>query len=173
MPEIPYGFCHCGCGEKTKLASRTAPVWGWVKGKPLRYIRFHHTRKPADRHRVDEKTGCWLWEGATNPDGYGMVWSSERSKAIGAHRAYYMRYIGPIPNDYQLDHLCRTPLCVNPDHLEPVTQAENVRRGATPKLSEKAAAFIRLSPASAPTLAQKYGVTESAIYQVRRGEIWR
>jgi hypothetical protein len=66
---------------------------------------------------------CWVWRGATSGDGYGNF------KGASAHRVAYECEIGPIPEDLELDHLCRVRNCVNPAHLEPVTRAENVRRG--------------------------------------------
>lgn len=71
--------------------------------------------------------GCWLWTGRLDGGGYGDFWHSGRYSK--AHRYSYEVLVGPIPDGMQLDHLCRTRHCVRPDHLEPVTQAENIRRG--------------------------------------------
>lgn len=77
---------------------------------------------------------CIIWQGAPNNMGYGKVSVQNDPTAPGreeaAHRWFYKRLRGPIPEGMVLDHLCRRPLCVNPDHLEPVTLAENTRRGA-------------------------------------------
>lgn len=51
-----------------------------------------------------------------------------------AHRLLYELLVEPVPDDLQMDHLCRTPTCVNPSHLEPVTPRENVRRGNQPSV---------------------------------------
>lgn len=76
---------------------------------------------------VDSDTGCWVWTGAvTGSMGYGSFYMNGRKEV--AHRAAYMLYVGPIPDGFDLDHLCRNPLCANPEHVEPVTQAENNRR---------------------------------------------
>jgi hypothetical protein len=75
-------------------------------------------------------TGHWIWLGSTNPGGYGTFNIGKRKG--GAHRLSWELRNGPIPKDLVIDHLCRTPRCVNPDHLEPVTQAENLRRGMSP-----------------------------------------
>lgn len=69
---------------------------------------------------------CWLWTAATYPGGYG----SFAGTPTRAHRWAYENVIGPIPDGLHLDHLCRIPPCVNPSHLEPVTNAENHRRAA-------------------------------------------
>lgn len=70
--------------------------------------------------------GCWTWTGPVAAHGYGRF--SSMGRVYIAHRYVYEQVVGPIPNGLQLDHLCRNPGCVNPDHLEPVTGAENLRR---------------------------------------------
>lgn len=77
-----------------------------------------------------EPTGfCWLWR-ASAPNGYGRFNYRQSGKLVQvrAHRMAYELLVGPIPPGLQLDHLCRVPLCVNPDHLEPVTGQENTQR---------------------------------------------
>lgn len=74
--------------------------------------------------------GCWLWGSTVNSAGYG-VFSIGRFGRIYAHRWSYEHHVAPIPEGLVIDHLCRTPLCVNPDHLEPVTQRVNVHRGVS------------------------------------------
>lgn len=69
---------------------------------------------------------CWVWTGTKTQKGYG-VFTHER-KNVFVHRYSYERFTGKIPEGLTIDHLCRNPLCVNPDHLEPVTLAENTRR---------------------------------------------
>lgn len=76
--------------------------------------------------RVDKTDGCWLWQGATS-HGYGVMWNGER--VIRAHRFAYVSMVGAVPDGLVLDHLCRDRRCVRPDHLEPVTLKENLRRG--------------------------------------------
>jgi hypothetical protein len=81
--------------------------------------------------RIDAKTDrsgeCWLWTSSLNRYGYAEMKINGRSRM--AHRVAYELLVGPIPDGLQLDHLCRVRYCVNPAHLEPVTSAENTRRG--------------------------------------------
>ena len=75
------------------------------------------------------ESGCWVWMGTTNPGGYGLVGYNGKTKL--SHRVAYELKFGPIPEGLDLDHLCRVRCCVNPDHLEPVSRSENLRRGET------------------------------------------
>jgi len=71
-------------------------------------------------------SGCWLWMGAYDRGGYGrfFLWGENCT----AHRVSYEMHKGAIPEGLQIDHLCRVHCCVNPDHLDVVTQQENLRR---------------------------------------------
>jgi hypothetical protein len=73
-----------------------------------------------------EPNGCWLWLGSTNNYGYARLGN------LYIHVEMYERKYGPVPIGFELDHLCRTPPCVNPDHVEPATHGENIRRGDHP-----------------------------------------
>lgn len=76
--------------------------------------------------KVDRSGDCWLWTGSLTRDGYGNL--TLRGKVRRAHRVSYEDAKGAIPEGLELDHVCRERRCVRPDHLEPVTHAENMRR---------------------------------------------
>lgn len=72
---------------------------------------------------------CWEWVGAISDTGYGSFHISKEQGRTGAHRYVWELLMGPIPDGLVVDHLCRNRSCVNPDHLEPILEAENIRRG--------------------------------------------
>ena len=74
-----------------------------------------------------EPTTCWLWTAAERGNGYGAYRLKGKSHLV--HRIAYLMFRGPIPSNLNLDHLCHNRRCFNPDHLEPVTQQENLSRG--------------------------------------------
>lgn len=78
------------------------------------------------RARPDHN-GCWRWQGRHDSHGYGSLRIA--GKEIRAHRFAYELVVGPFPEGLVTDHLCRVRDCVNPDHLEAVTNVENIRRG--------------------------------------------
>ncbi|WP_236241127.1 HNH endonuclease signature motif containing protein [Streptomyces sp. CC228A] len=86
----------------------------------------------ADRlfPRVELAGSCWVWTGASNRGGYGVISRGRRDGTTVVHRAVWELLVGPIPDGLELDHLCRVRSCCNPDHLEPVSRAVNVARGA-------------------------------------------
>ena len=161
-------LCVCGCGE------------------PAAYAALHCNTRPRarltqDNYTVEERgysTPCWMFKnprrGGHKPAGkYNTVRIG--GKEVYAHRAMYEQEVGPIPDGLVIDHLCRESRCIRPDHLEPVTDAENVRRGSRPKISLEIARIIRSQQGirSARALAREYRVTEFLIYQVWQGKIWR
>jgi hypothetical protein len=93
--------------------------------------RWQRTRDGArlSRH-IRFGNGCWQWTGHKNHGGYGTT-SLGAIRHTPAHRAVYLLAIGPVGAELVLDHLCRNRACVNPAHLEPVTNKINLMRGET------------------------------------------
>lgn len=94
----------------------------WYRMNPKQLDRF------LDKVMPEPYTGCWLWTGAVHHSGYAHV--TQGCVSLMAHRVSYEHFVGPIPRELQLDHLCRVRCCVNPAHLEAVTEIENKRRAA-------------------------------------------
>lgn len=173
-PTVPFGYCHCGCGKKAAVAKQNDAKRGYVKGQPTRYAYGH--KGPYKPDYLVDGNGCWIWQRArSKTTGYGYTAGRNR-RTEEAHRVYYERYKGPIPAGMQIDHLCRNRPCVNPDHLEAVTCAENLRRGYRTKLDPDKVREIRRrhnEGVSYLKLARRYGVGVSTIQGVCERTIWR
>ncbi len=129
--------------------------------------------KSAVLYVVEDGTGCWIWQRATNRFGYGRMWNGGR--LVGAHRHFYEQANGPIPPDKCLDHLCRRPACVNPAHLEVVTHEINIQRGLSAKLTSAQVAEIReLSGTgeSNTSIARRFAVNANQVWKIVSGRSW-
>jgi hypothetical protein len=78
---------------------------------------------------IDPATGCWNFTGRIESNGYGRIHAVAGEAPWLSHRLAYTLLVGDIPEGLTIDHLCRNRACCNPDHLEPVTVRENIRRG--------------------------------------------
>ncbi len=87
-------------------------------------VRFYNKKK------TDDQTGCWNWMGAIQSNGYGNFYFAGNN--ILAHRFSYEAHKGRIPGDLTINHKCKNTRCVNPDHLEIMTQYENSMLGDNP-----------------------------------------
>ena len=97
--------------------------------------------------KVDKSGDCWLWTRSVTNSGYGVHRCGEGGIAYTtmAHRvAWIVTRQAEVPEGMALDHLCRTPACVRPDHLEPVTPSTNVRRSSRYKAGD--GATVRRGP---------------------------
>jgi len=105
------------------------------RGHDLTPIRTHETAEERFlRSIVKQDDGCWVFtangrgsgKGADQGRGYGQLWHGGRKYM--AHRWAYEHYVAPLQEGDQVDHLCRNTKCCNPEHLEAVSQYENMRR---------------------------------------------
>lgn len=117
-----------------------------AKGAPYAESFYEAARRPRPERRVPpvirllDKTlvqphGCWTFTGKeTTGGGYAKVTvnlKGQPQRQIVGHRLVYEHFRGAIGDGLQLDHLCRNRMCLNPDHLEPVSCRENLLRGET------------------------------------------
>lgn len=156
--------CLCGCGQEVKSGNR--------------YIRQHHLFKSPVEYIEREcgySTPCWVWQrAATTTKGGRYPTMGVNGKTRFAHRVFYERIHGSIPAGFDLDHLCRNTLCVNPDHLEPTTHVVNVRRGAAVKIPVKTVKEIIYSVAelgwTQRRTAKHFGVNPGTVSRLVNGK---
>lgn len=120
---VNYGVFLCARpSSSAKRCLMTKPKLGtcWQESLPDALPRHLKRNITLGEHE------CWLWTRSLSPDGYG--WASLNNKTYQAHRLVYRLIKGYPPTGDVLDHLCRVRHCVNPDHLEPVSPRENLRR---------------------------------------------
>ncbi len=164
-----YGYCKCGCGKKTSRKPLPGRVSEWT-GEPRDYYANHGpgiviteakcapSRSAKALYVECPKTGCWIWHTCSVRTKYGSY------KGRGAHRVMYEAHNGPIPEGLVIDHLCRTPACVNPLHLEPVSTQENIYRAQSLYPHKSAIVKARESNTPVPVIASNLGLSENQVY---------
>jgi hypothetical protein len=101
---------------------------GTVMPVDLPPISIHDFERRISRRMVPEpNSGCWLWLGATDGKGYALI--KINNTLYRAHRVSYALYVGNLVDGLVIDHKCRVRCCLNPYHLEQVTNLENIARG--------------------------------------------
>lgn len=127
-PDISYGTCCCGCGEKTRVAGGTDRRQLWFRGEPVRYLYMHHKFAAAKPDWIYQDRGyetpCKIWQKAISA-GYGMI--SVKGIEFRAHRLAYEAAHGSIPEGYVVHHLCQQKPCIEEPHLSLVTRAEHTK----------------------------------------------
>lgn len=149
-------------------------------------------KRIANKIKVDDRTGCWLWLGNKSGKGYGRIFW--KGKVARAHRVIYEIVKSPIPSGLLICHHCDVPACVNPEHLYAGTHVQNQRdkinrgrwRGCPKgkgqkrpgslnpfsKLTEDDVRAIRASALNSLVLAKEYSVSPYTIRSIRRRESW-
>ena len=122
----------------------------------------------------DVLTPCRIWTGYVAATGYGML--KRDGRAQNTHRYFWIKERGPIPEGLVLDHLCGNRLCYNLDHLEIVTQTENVRRSSIAKISPDQVLLIkklRKSGVRGVVIAEQFGITYRQVCAIVSGAYWK
>lgn len=190
---VPYGFCYCGCGQKTTIIRHSDAFNGLVGGEPRRYLKGHDKFIPPIHRLLSQvephPVGCWLWTGPTSHNGYGKL-SGCRSRGFKrmtfAHRLSYMIFRGPIPKGMEVCHRCDNPPCVRPDHLWLGTHTDNMRDAKRKGRMRRGegSPHARLTDAAVREIRRRYpaemqkdiaadlGVAPRTVRSVLRGEAW-
>jgi len=134
----------------------------------------------------EPNSGCWLWLGSFDDDGYGKGWGDGKSEY--AHRRSWKEHKGPILDDLWVLHRCDNPACVNPDHLFLGTHQDNVddkmhkgRAAGQPPgelhwkaaLTEDQVRMVEADPRRQSVIAAEYGIRQTAVSKIKLHQTWK
>jgi len=116
------------CGRPVRARELCTTHWArWRKyGDPMKVARIVPVGESTEEkilYMVDKTENCWIWKGAPNAQGYGVL--KIGNDTIRAHRIAYELWVGPIPDGLVIDHICGVRNCCNPSHLQAVSRKEN------------------------------------------------
>lgn len=134
--------------------------------------------------------GCWLWKKSQTSFGHGMATRKDTGCTGLAHRESYKEFVGTIPDNMQVNHICNNPTCINPSHLYLGTQKQNMldvsannrwpdRKGEncyTSKLTKEDVEYIRNYPVSyvsKTSLAKQFNISKTTITDIIKGRSWK
>jgi len=188
--EVPFGYCHCGCGQRTNIAKEANRRKGHIAGQPMRFVRGHRARLPQFRptgprpgwleHFWEQAepvegplaTLCWRWTGAKYKNGYGKASVAGRTRY--AHRLAYEEAIGEIPGRAQVNHLCDWKNCIATNHLVLGSHTINARDAASKGfLNRKLRAgnvqemrYLHREGWALPALAEKFSIAPESVKRI-------
>jgi hypothetical protein len=165
---IPEGYCQCGCGQRTKIATVNDRSNGWTAGVPKRFLRGHGSGKRIKY--VEDENGCWIWQLSLDQRGYGRVHRDGRSRF--AHRWMWEQRVGELDRRTTLHHKCQVKACVNPDHLEPLDAAKHAQLHTPGDVTDEDVRAIRAATGTLAEIASRFGLSLSYVHALRAGK-WR
>lgn len=157
--------CLCGCGQ-TPMINKDGSYCDYFKGHYL-------IKRPEYNFKTDKNTGCWNYCSSKDSHGYGQF--KVNYKNLRAHRYMYEKYNGEIPKNFDVDHLCKNPGCINPEHLEAVTHGDNIRRGSNAKLSAEDVIKIRSLDGieSRRSIRNRYKISGTQLCNIMNHKKWK
>lgn len=132
-PRHAHGYCNMHAQRVKRHGDPGGVLPEFIVGDDeARFWAKVNKSGPVPETRSDLGS-CWEWTASTGIYGYGQFNPGGNRGVVQAYRWGWTRFVGPVPNGMELDHLCRNPLCVNYEsHLEVVTKTENILRGECP-----------------------------------------